>query len=385
MGAGGSAATVQDHLDKQELCIKKIQSALLQQDGRLPTGCYEEGEPLEDESDNSDYEDETELARMIVQREERAVDAKDDGAADGAAESKDFEWAEPTEEQAEGLRYTKPWLLDTLPPADWEYNKEERDLAPDASLELAFVYGYRTRCCRNTLKWVSDKTALYFAAKTAVVHDFETNTQKFFRGHTDNLVSLAYCPTKECVATGQQCLPLICVWDVHTQKPLAKLGGFHKKAVVSLSFSEDGKYLASVGLDDHHTLAVYDWEAGAKIYHAECGTRRVFGIRFLPGSSSDFITVGVKHLECWKIPPLQGETHLVQTSPKLGRRGKNQAFMDSSSIGGCPVVATAGGELYKFNSEGVLIVCGTATRITTPHHTISHRTSATRTTASSRR
>lgn len=38
------------------------------------------------------------------------------------------------------------------------------------------------------------------------------------------------------------------------------LSGFHKRAVTTLSFSPDGRHLASVGCDDDHSIAVYDWK-----------------------------------------------------------------------------------------------------------------------------
>eukprot|EP01061_Rhynchopus_euleeides_P033959 TRINITY_DN5754_c0_g1_i3.p1 TRINITY_DN5754_c0_g1~~TRINITY_DN5754_c0_g1_i3.p1 ORF type:complete len:745 (+),score=186.73 TRINITY_DN5754_c0_g1_i3:57-2291(+) len=358
MGAGSSAQSVQEHLDKQEECIKKIQAVFTRDGVALALGGgspggpggYQEGDPEEGSSECSDYEDEKELARAILHREAVLEETPHPPPSDDSNE-KDYVWSPPTAEESESLKYTKPWLLSTVPPTDWEFNKPERDETPDASLELEYVYGYRTRCCRNTLRWVSDTKAVYFAAKMGIVHDFATNTQQFFRGHSDNIVSLDFDAKRKIVATGQQGIALICVWDVETQKQLAKLGGFHKKAVVSLSFSDNGKYLASVGLDDHHIVAIYDWEAGAKLCQAELGPRRALGVRFQPGSNASLVTVGVKHLAFWSLE----NNVLLKKEAKLGKRGKNQVFLDSSTLSGNVIVGTAGGELYRFDGEGRLM------------------------------
>ena len=386
MGAGSSTQSVQDHLDKQEECIKKIQAALakdgaaglsLSGGGGAAEGAvrsFQEGEPEDDGSDCSEYEDEKELARAINHRESGRDNAP---VAEEPLDCTDYEWVPPTADEQEALKYTKPWLLSTVPPTTWETNKPERDEAPEATLELEYVYGYRTRCCRNTLKWVSQTKAVYFAGKVGIVHDFATNTQKFFMEHSENIVSLDYDKKRKIVATGQQTLACICVWDIETQKQLAKLGGFHKKAVVSVSFSDNGKYLASVGLDDHHTVAVYDWEAGAKLCQVECGPLRVFGVRFQPGSNSSLVTTGVKHLAFWT---LQNDT-LVKKEPRLGKRGKKQVFLDSSVLGDSTVVATLGGEIYRFDAEGRLQVWQCFSVV---FNIFPFRTSATHTTAASR-
>ncbi len=37
------------------------------------------------------------------------------------------------------------------------------------------------------------------------------------------------------------------------------LSGFHQRAITAVSFSRDGRHLASLGCDDDHSLAIYDW------------------------------------------------------------------------------------------------------------------------------
>ena len=59
--------------------------------------------------------------------------------------------------------------------------------------------------------------------------------------------------------------PTIHVWDAETLKTASILKGQHQRGVCACDFSSDGKRLASVGLDDNHTIVVWDWKKGEKL------------------------------------------------------------------------------------------------------------------------
>jgi microtubule-associated protein-like 6 len=89
--------------------------------------------------------------------------------------------------------------------------------------------------------------------------------------HTDDVISLAIHPSGEFVATGEMgAVPKIVVWNstdrVGFMDAVSVIKGFHRRAVLQLAFSPDGKYLASVGQDDDHSVAVWDWRAKTKVY-----------------------------------------------------------------------------------------------------------------------
>ena len=54
--------------------------------------------------------------------------------------------------------------------------------------------------------------------------------------------------------------PRICVWEVGTQKLLAKLGAgvgdraFYTTGISAVSFSQNGKYVLATGMDESSTL-----------------------------------------------------------------------------------------------------------------------------------
>eukprot|EP01064_Diplonema_japonicum_P008233 TRINITY_DN15715_c0_g1_i1.p2 TRINITY_DN15715_c0_g1~~TRINITY_DN15715_c0_g1_i1.p2 ORF type:complete len:352 (+),score=101.23 TRINITY_DN15715_c0_g1_i1:72-1127(+) len=345
MGAGSSAQSVQEHLDKQEACIKKLQEVLKSQKSGGGGFVFEEGDPEDGASAGSDYEDETEVPRLAMRMAAKQTPVADDGTDE---QGEDFVWREPTEEERQDLSLSKPWLLSMVPPTDWKFSDPDRDLAPPVNLKLQYVYGYRTRCVRNTLFWVDDKRAVYFAASIGIVHDFSTNTQSFFQGHTDDIIAIAYHPATKMVATAQLGkAPVICVWDVETKVEKAKLGGFHKRGVVSLSFSADGSLLTSIGLDDTYSIAVYAWESGQKTSSDGC-SKLTLDSMWLPQSNSCFLTSGVKCLFFWEMK----DGGLVKTSANLGKKGRNQAFLSiGHSNDGEMLVGTAGGEIYVLGSQ----------------------------------
>lgn len=56
------------------------------------------------------------------------------------------------------------------------------------------------------------------------------------------------------------CTHQVIVWEMGEMRTVKVLEGYHRRAVTTVKFSPDGRLLATMGADDHHGLAVYDWE-----------------------------------------------------------------------------------------------------------------------------
>ena len=98
---------------------------------------------------------------------------------------------------------TKPWLGSIFAPTDWSEDQASTD-APGTELTLEFVHGYRAHDCRDNLHYdVSSGEIVYHAAAVGIVYNAETHEQRFFQGHTDDIVCLAVHPEGNLVATGQ--------------------------------------------------------------------------------------------------------------------------------------------------------------------------------------
>ena len=119
------------------------------------------------------------------------------------------------EELKENESKTKPRMhfyqfgsrkLQMLKPTEYP-SMEEAQRPVEGALELLYVHGYsghfedsRQNICRS-----DDGTKiLYYMAKVAVVHDHESNTQRFFREHNDVITAICVCPSRRWAATGQK-------------------------------------------------------------------------------------------------------------------------------------------------------------------------------------
>ena len=108
---------------------------------------------------------------------------------------------------------------------------------------------------------VSDNRIVYTVASVGIVYDKSSNIQRFFTVHDNEITCITYHSKTGVVATGQIGVnPKICVWDVNTMSHLATIEGFYKRAITCLAFSTDGNKIATVGLDDNHSIAVYEWK-----------------------------------------------------------------------------------------------------------------------------
>jgi len=228
MGNGISQEQLESHLQKQEALIRQLQAVVEQQAASLQAmghaavdyaveGHGEQPVPAEL------HDEVTGLRRANVTNRRNESEVTDEERQAGRQE-----WTEPTEEEERGFQATKPWLGAMAPPTGFEYGKT--DGLPDVKLELEHVYGYRANAVRQNVIWIDTKTILYFTASVGIVHNIETNTQKFFRSHSDDILSIAYHPQRRIVATGEKGkFPSVHVWDVDTCQELAKIAGFHTR------------------------------------------------------------------------------------------------------------------------------------------------------------
>lgn len=68
---------------------------------------------------------------------------------------------------------------------------------------VAFHCRYRAYDCRSNLFYLRSGEIVYHVAAAGIVYHREKHTQRFYLGHTDDILALAVHPTKDLVATGQ--------------------------------------------------------------------------------------------------------------------------------------------------------------------------------------
>ena len=116
---------------------------------------------------------------------------------------------------------------------------------PVAQLRLEWVYGFRGNQCRNNLFYTASGKLAFFVAGVAVVQAADAQSQAFFLGHTDDILSMAMHPDQRLIASGDiGKKPVVCVWDSETLETKSLLKDGHTSGINCISFSPDGKVRA---------------------------------------------------------------------------------------------------------------------------------------------
>lgn len=199
----------------------------------------------------------------------------------------------------------KPWLGEMKASTPIYKVPKSQSKAPDATLSLLKVHGYRAYDTRNNLKFTASGKALFPAAGLGVVMNTTDKSQSFFTMHDDDVVSIAIHPEKKLAATGQTAhvgkaskIDLF-IWDTETMKNLACLTGFHRRAIRYLDFSPNGNFILSTGDDDDHSLAVYDWQSNRMVCNSKVDKDTVLGAMFV--TNSDLVVFGAKFIKFFSI------------------------------------------------------------------------------------
>eukprot|EP00455_Lapot_gusevi_P033657 TRINITY_DN3687_c0_g1_i1.p1 TRINITY_DN3687_c0_g1~~TRINITY_DN3687_c0_g1_i1.p1 ORF type:complete len:923 (+),score=318.78 TRINITY_DN3687_c0_g1_i1:72-2840(+) len=215
-------------------------------------------------------------AVQIIEEDEYEQTQADKYAALELEEQKKKEAAEAkandpfgTEEASAAVEFgmVKPWIgtVESTRPDNAPANNPN---APDADLELEWIYGMRCQGVRNVVLMDGAERIVYPAASILVAYDPTPHTQAFFRGHNNDISCVAQHPgDPNIIATGQCASivekkssdPFICVFDV-SRNLVIQLPPAHKRNIGALGFSADGQYLASNGHDNDFLVKVWDWQ-----------------------------------------------------------------------------------------------------------------------------
>ncbi|XP_072121311.1 echinoderm microtubule-associated protein-like 6 isoform X4 [Mobula birostris] len=240
-------------------------------------------------------------------------DISQEGYVDSNSEESDSDLSDVAEldsdiEQEVQISYERQVYKEDLPQLKQQSKEKKqaaaplkRERAPEGSLKLQFVHGYRGYDCRNNLFYTQATEVVYHVAAVAIIYNRQQHSQRFYLGHDDDILSLVIHPVKDYVATGQVGRdPSIHVWDTQTLKCLSLLKGQHQRGVCALDFSSDGKSLVSIGLDDNHTIVVWDWKRGERLATSRGHKDKIFVVKCNPQHVDKLVTVGIKHIKFWQ-------------------------------------------------------------------------------------
>ncbi|TYZ67415.1 hypothetical protein PybrP1_003217 [[Pythium] brassicae (nom. inval.)] len=263
-----------------------------------------------------------------------------------------------------GEEEIKPYLSAIIPPSsDTKEPTAEDGSAGKLAFSLEHVFGFRAYDVRNNVVYSKTKHVVYHAGCIGIHYDRRTHKQKFYREHRRPIVSLAGSKDGTFVATGEICgenlqreSPRIHIWEPTSCATVAVLSEFHAKAVSYISFSANSRMLASIGQDEHHSLAVYAstsglWFDGALLASSKTTRHDVFFVTFIEDSASPFqlVSGGKNHVVFWKIDP----PSLVGTYGVFGIKAQLQPILCGATISSLVVTGCSTGHLYVWESCAV--------------------------------
>ena len=257
-------------------------------------------------------------------------------------------------------------------------------LEPDISVELEWIFGYRAQDCRDNLRFSASGDILYHSAAVGIAltdtSDPDTDVegslgrqvnpykQRFFCGHDDDILCLATSPDGRYVATGQiqsskskRSKPCAQIWDAESCRWICTLGGVHQRCVSSVCFSKDGRYIATVGGDNYHSVALWatrsgQWEDGKLVTKTRGDSGNTLFLTFASGKGNfDFATGGKGHIRFWKISGHTMKSRKGILSKKAIKSKIANPFITaisispvSSSESSCFLVGMYSGHIYVF-------------------------------------
>jgi WD40 repeat protein len=149
-------------------------------------------------------------------------------------------------------------------------------------LSLKHIFGYDGDYTRHgnlkgkNIIWLSEKEIAFPASAVVVIMDIETEKQRFFMDHTDDVISLASLASHSILASSQigtDCSILI--WNYREEEPIATSlilpEGDKLRGINNLTFSPDGRLLLACGIEDSRVVYIYDWQKNNLLISTKTG------------------------------------------------------------------------------------------------------------------
>jgi WD40 repeat protein len=189
--------------------------------------------------------------------------------------------------------------------------KRSQKLNMDPIMELKHVIGYSPSACLN-LKWSRlphENIVVFSSAGVLITMDVETMQQKrFFFGHSAPISCFDIASHGALLASAQEGKnSIIRIWDYHTARCLSMLP-MPVVTMKCLSFSPDGRFLASVGKDAQNKELIIVWDI-SKIHRNEkpeilarqTSEFNILSLKFSPVDNFRLVSCGKENIRFWRI------------------------------------------------------------------------------------
>lgn len=260
-----------------------------------------------------------------------------------------------TDDEGRAFNSSRPWIGNAQPPDDWD-PRTLSGAVPDVTLQLDYVYGYRSRVAHNNLHWIDEPNViLYHAAAVGVVCDVVSRSQRHYLGHTDDILCLDYCPRKRLAASGglgkNNTAPIM-IWSVDDMSTKLCIKGTLQYGVLAVTFSADGSRIFGVGSDTSHSVALFDAVSGLVLSTISGDKNRIAhciaDTTVSRDSKRNFITVGVSHIKFWQ--KVKGDAPMVGKKA-IGGDISKQTMVCAACTLQHVVVGNVSGGIYIFTDQ----------------------------------
>jgi WD40 repeat protein len=215
------------------------------------------------------------------------------------------------------------WMENMHYPTNYIKPAINSHLAPKIKLRPAYAFGFRSKDMRDNLKYLSREEVLYATGCLLVIHHSVSNRQRFFMGHDADVSCFSIRNYPKLVASGDLSTPPnICIWSPDSLSTIRKIQvpKHNLQGLLKVQFATDGPYLAAIGVDEHSTVFVFDFQKGF-LLHSMPGDgigERIFDLKWV--SAKEFITVGVNHFKYWTVDNSQLQDVRGRFDPKNGQQ-----------------------------------------------------------------
>lgn len=181
-----------------------------------------------------------------------------------------------------------------------EYEKTER-------LCLDAVVGFGGRIPNSIITHPDGEHLVYALGACIVIQRINDRSAcDFLYGHNDKISCIAVSSTGRFIASGQMThqgfQADVCIFDFEQRRIVHRML-LHKVKVQSLAFSNDEKYLASIGGLDDKAAVVWDVSTGRPICGSPAHHTESKVVVFFNNNSAKLITAGVGSLRVWTVDP----------------------------------------------------------------------------------
>ena len=244
------------------------------------------------------------------------------------------------------------WRIQVADGEPTNYPFEQNLDSPTSNLQLQWIHGQG----KSNVRYVSVSETepptmiAYTCACVAIVYDMNTNPrqQRFYQGHTNEILCLAIHPNGHHIATGDAASN-IHVWDALTCKLVRSIKVLGSFGVKLLAFSPiNGDRIASVSRDPDHTVSLHDCASGLIIGSGRgfSSPNNVLDMAYSP-SADEIVIVGKKKIKFFR-GLNTAKRDLGATEGKIGHQWKKRSYFCVSYVNSDAVVGCSDGSLYLF-------------------------------------